>query len=43
MKVRDARGRTTETDLMAEAAADPSIPILGAAGNRGLCLKRLPR
>lgn len=42
MTIRDAQGRATETDLLAEAAADPSIPILGAAGSRGLCLKRLP-
>ncbi|MCK4867657.1 MAG: hypothetical protein KAT39_06385 [Alphaproteobacteria bacterium] len=43
MTVRDPRGGATETDLLAEAAADPSIPILGATGNSGLCLKRLPR
>lgn len=43
MTVRDAHGRATETDLLAAAAADPSIPLLGARGNRGLCLKRLPR
>ena len=43
MTVRDNRGRATETDLLAEAAADPSIPMLGARGSRGLCLKRLPR
>ena len=43
MTVRDAQGQTTETDLLAEAIADPSIPILGATGNQGLCLKRLPR
>lgn len=43
MTARDAQGHITEVDLLAEAAADPSIPILGAAGSRGLCLKRLPR
>lgn len=43
MTVRDGQGHATETDLLAEAAADPSIPMLGAMGNRGLCLKRLPR
>jgi hypothetical protein len=43
MTVRDGRGRAVETDLLAQAAADPSIPMLGARGNRGLCLKRLPR
>ena len=43
MTVRDAQGRTTEADLLAEAIADPSIPMLGALGRRGLCLKRLPR
>jgi len=42
MTIRDAQGRATETDLLAEAVADPSIPILGATGNQGLCLKRLP-
>jgi len=42
MTIRDAQGRATETDLLAEAAADPSIPLLGASGNQGLCLKRLP-
>lgn len=43
MTVRDVHGRATETDLLAEAAADPSIPMLGARGSRGLCLKRLPQ
>ena len=43
MTVRDGQGRATEIDLLAEAAVDPSIPMLGAMGNRGLCLKRLPR
>jgi hypothetical protein len=43
MTVRDGRGRATEIDLLAEAEADPSIPLLGATGRRGLCLKRLPR
>jgi hypothetical protein len=43
MKVRDPQGPATETDLLAKAAADPSIPILGSRGSRGLCLKRLPR
>ena len=43
MTVRNPQGGTTETDLLAEAAADPSVPMLGATGNRGLCLKRLPR
>ena len=43
MTARDAQGRVTETNLLAEAAADPSVPILGAAGAEGLCLKRLPR
>jgi hypothetical protein len=43
MLVRDSGGRTSEIDLLAEAANDPSIPVLGAQGNRGLCLKRLPR
>lgn len=43
MTVRDAQGRSTETDLLAEAAADPSVPMLGALGSQGLCLKRLPR
>ena len=43
MTVRDPLGGATETDLLAAAAADPSIPILGARGSRGLCLKRLPR
>jgi len=42
MAVRDPQGRLTETDLLAAAAADPTIPFLGAAGSRGLCLKRLP-
>ena len=43
MTARDSEGRATEADLLAEAAADPSIPMLGVAGTRGLCLKRLPR
>lgn len=43
MTVVDAQGRSTMTDLLAEAAADPSIPMLGALGSQGLCLKRLPR
>ncbi len=43
MTVRDVQGRATEADLLAEAAADPSVPMLGAQGGRGLCLKRLPR
>lgn len=43
MTVRNPQGGATETDLLAEAAADPSIPILGARGSRGLCLKRLQR
>lgn len=43
MTVRNPQGGATETDLLAEAAADPSIPILGATGDNGLCLKRLPR
>lgn len=43
MTVVDAQGRSTMTDLLAEAAADPSIPMLGALGRQGLCLKRLPR
>lgn len=43
MTVRDGNGQAAETDLLAEAAADPSIPMLGAMGSRGLCLKRLPQ
>jgi hypothetical protein len=43
MTVRNPQGGAAETDLLAEAAADPSIPMLGARGCRGLCLKRLPR
>lgn len=43
MTVSDGQGQATETDLLAEAAADPSIPMLGAMGSNGLCLKRLPR
>lgn len=43
MTVRNPLGGATEIDLLAEAAADPSIPILGATGDSGLCLKRLPR
>lgn len=43
MTVRNPQGGAAETDLLAAAAADPSIPILGARGSRGLCLKRLPR
>lgn len=42
MRVRDSTGRGTETDLLEAAARDPSIPILGVRGSRGLCLKRLP-
>ena len=41
MTVRGADGRATETDLLAQAAADPTIPILSAAGGEGLCLKRI--
>jgi hypothetical protein len=43
MTATDANGHVTEVDLLAEAAADPSIPVLGAAGSKGLCLRRLPR
>jgi hypothetical protein len=43
MTATDSRGQVAEVDLLAEAAGDPSIPVLGAAGSKGLCLKRLPR
>ncbi len=39
--IRDRAGQTVRTDLLAEAAADRTIPVLSAAGSRGLCLKRL--
>lgn len=41
MTARDLAGRTIQADLLAETAADPTIPVLSAAGSRGLCLKRL--
>lgn len=43
MAATDANGNVSQVDLLAESAADPSIPFLGAAGSKGLCLKRLPR
>lgn len=42
MTATDARGNVSQVDLLAQAAADPSVPFLGAAGSKGLCLKRLP-
>jgi len=41
MTARDRTGETVRADLLAEAAADPTIPALSAAGRGGLCLKRL--
>lgn len=43
MTATDNSGHVSQVDLLAEAAADPSIPFLGAAGSKGLCLRRLPR
>lgn len=43
MTATDNGGHVSQVDLLAEAAADPSIPFLGAAGSKGLCLRRLPR
>lgn len=43
MTATDAAGNVSQVDLLAEAAADRTIPFLGAAGSKGLCLKRLPR
>lgn len=42
MTATDNSGHVSQVDLLAEAAADPSIPFLGAAGSKGLCLRRLP-
>lgn len=42
MKLWDAQDPPQVTDLLAKAAADPTIPILGASGSKGLCLKRQP-
>lgn len=39
--VQDRVGQTVRADLLADAAADRTIPVLSAAGSRGLCLKRL--
>ncbi len=39
--VRDGAGETVRRDLLAAAAADPTIPVLSEAGDTGLCLKRL--
>ena len=41
MTVRDRAGETVQRDIMAQAAADPSIPVFSEAGEGGLCLKRL--
>jgi hypothetical protein len=41
MTVQDRTGQAVRADLLAEAAADRTIPVLSAAGRRGLCLKRL--
>lgn len=41
MTVRDRAGESVQADLLAHAAADPTIPVLSAAGENGLCLKRL--
>ena len=41
MTVRDRTGQMAQADLLARAAADPTIPVLSEAGEKGLCLKRL--
>jgi hypothetical protein len=41
MTAQDGAGETVRADLLAKAAADRTIPVLSAAGSRGLCLKRL--
>ncbi len=42
MAVRGAGGRPEAIDLLSAARSDPGIPVFGAAGKRGLCLKRQP-
>ena len=41
MTVRDRAGQAVQADILARAAADPTIAVLSEAGQRGLCLKRL--
>jgi hypothetical protein len=41
MTMRDRAGDTVRAELLARAAADPTIPVLSEAGDSGLCLKRL--
>jgi len=41
MTMRDRAGLTVQADLLARAAADPTIPVLSEAGSLGLCLKRM--